>query len=84
MATPWLAAATPVAVGGSVERGIDAAASQEVRKSGVRSARPSVTPKLQCPDLILVRPRFEVYKAISRQIREILAGHTAIIEPLLL
>lgn len=72
----------PVAVGGSAERGVVAAASYEARKFGVRSAMPSVTAKRQCPDLIFVKPRFEVYKAISRQIREIFAEHTAIIEPL--
>ena len=53
----------PVAVGGSRERGVVAAAS----KFGVRSATPSV--KRQCPDLIFVKPRFEVYKAVSQQIR---------------
>ena len=72
----------PVAVGGSAERGVVAAASYEARKFGVRSAMPSVTAKRQCPDLIFVKPRFEVYKAISRQIREIFAEHTPIIEPL--
>ena len=60
----------PVAVGGSRERGVVAAASYEARKFGVRSAMPSVTAKRQCPDLIFVKPRFEVYKAISRQIRD--------------
>jgi DNA polymerase-4 len=72
----------PVAVGGSAERGVVAAASYEARKFGVRSAMPSVTAKRQCPDLIFVKPRFEVYKAISRQIREIFAEYTPIIEPL--
>lgn len=72
----------PVAVGGSAERGVVAAASYEARKFGVRSAMASVTAKRQCPDLIFVKPRFEVYKAISRQIREIFAEHTEIIEPL--
>ncbi|MEA2806646.1 MAG: polymerase [Rhodospirillaceae bacterium] len=72
----------PVAVGGSRERGVVAAASYEARKFGVRSAMPSVTAKRQCPDLIFVKPRFEVYKAISQQIREIFAEHTPIIEPL--
>jgi len=57
----------PVAVGGSAERGVVAAASYEARKFGVRSATPSVTAKRQCLDLIFVKPRFEVYKAISRQ-----------------
>lgn len=72
----------PVAVGGSRERGVVAAASYEARKFGVRSAMPSVTAKRQCPDLIFVKPRFEVYTAISQQIREIFAEHTPIIEPL--
>ncbi len=72
----------PVAVGGSRERGVVAAASYEARKFGVRSAMPSVTAKRQCPDLIFVKPRFEVYKEISQQIREIFAEHTPVIEPL--
>jgi DNA polymerase-4 len=72
----------PVAVGGSRERGVVAAASYEARKFGVRSAMPSVTAKRQCPDLIFVKPRFEVYKAISQQIRQIFAEHTPVIEPL--
>src|SRR3978361_382259 len=72
----------PVAVGGSRERGVVAAASYEARKFGVRSAMPSVTAKRQCPDLIFVKPRFEVYKSISQQIRAIFAEHTEIIAPL--
>jgi DNA polymerase IV len=72
----------PVAVGGSRERGVVAAASYEARKFGVRSAMPSVTAKRQCPDLVFVKPRFEVYKAVSQEIREIFAEHTPIIEPL--
>ncbi len=57
----------PVAVGGSRERGVVAAASYEARKFGVRSAMPSVTAKRQCPDLIFVKPRFEVYKGSIRR-----------------
>src|SRR5437868_5807477 len=72
----------PVAVGGSRERGVVAAASYEARKFGIRSAMPSVTAKRQCPDLIFVKPRFDVYKAVSEQIRAIFAEHTPIIEPL--
>ena len=72
----------PVAVGGSRERGVVAAASYEARKFGIRSAMPSVTAKRQCPDLIFVKPRFEVYNAVSRHVREIFEEHTSIIEPL--
>src|SRR5215207_3815245 len=72
----------PVAVGGSRERGVVAAASYEARKFGVRSAMPSITAKRMCPDLIFVKPRFDVYKAVSLQIRAIFAEHTLLIEPL--
>jgi DNA polymerase IV len=70
----------PVAVGGSRERGVVAAASYEARTFGVRSAMPSVAAKRRCQDLIFVKPRFDVYKAVSLQIREIFAEHTPIIE----
>ena len=72
----------PVAVGGSRERGVVAAASYEARKFGVRSAMPSVTAKRNCPELIFVKPRFEVYKEVSLQIRAIFAEYTPLIEPL--
>ena len=72
----------PVAVGGSRERGVVAAASYEAREFGVRSAMPSVTAKRKCPNLIFVKPRFDVYKAVSLQIRTIFAAYTPIIEPL--
>ena len=72
----------PVAVGGSRERGVVAAASYEARAFGVRSALPSVTARRRCPDLIFVAPRFDVYKAVSLQIREIFAEYTPLIEPL--
>ena len=72
----------PVAVGGSEARGVVAAASYEARKFGVRSAMPSVIAQRKCPDLIFVKPRFDVYKALSFQIREIFAEYTPLIEPL--
>lgn len=72
----------PVAVGGSAARGVVAAASYEARAYGVHSAMPSVTAKRKCPDLIFVPPRFDVYKAVSQQIREIFAEYTPLIEPL--
>jgi DNA polymerase-4 len=72
----------PLAVGYGQARGVVAAASYEARKFGVYSAMPSVTAKRKCPDLIFVPPRFDVYKSVSRQIHEIFAQHTPIIEPL--
>jgi DNA polymerase-4 len=72
----------PVAVGGERERGVVAAASYEARKFGIRSAMPSVTAKRNCPELIFVKPRFDVYKTVSQQIRAIFAEHTPLIEPL--
>jgi DNA polymerase-4 len=72
----------PVAVGGSSERGVVAAASYEARTFGVRSAMASVTAKRKCPELLFVKPRFEVYKEVSGQIRDIFAEYTPLIEPL--
>ncbi len=72
----------PVAVGGSSKRGVVAAASYEARTFGVRSAMPSVVAQRRCPDLIFIPPRFEVYRSVSRHIREIFARHTDLIEPL--
>lgn len=72
----------PLAVGGSAARGVVAAASYEARKFGVHSAMPSVTAARKCPGLIFVSPRFDVYKAVSQQIREIFAEYTPLIEPL--
>jgi DNA polymerase IV len=72
----------PLAVGGAAARGVVAAASYEARKFGVHSAMPSVTAARKCPELIFVKPRFEVYRAVSQQIREIFAEYTPLIEPL--
>ncbi len=72
----------PIAVGGSSKRGVVAAASYEARKYGVRSAMPSVTAKRLCPDLIFVKHRFDVYREVSHQIREIFHDYTDLVEPL--
>jgi DNA polymerase-4 len=72
----------PLAVGGSRERGVVAAASYEARAFGVRSAMASVTAKRKCPDLIFVPPRFDVYKSVSMQIHAVFAEYTPFIEPL--
>jgi len=72
----------PVAVGGSGERHVVAAASYEARKFGVRSAMPSVTAKKLCPGLIFVSHRFERYHEISDMVFNILTEYTDLIEPL--
>lgn len=72
----------PVAVGGSKKRGVVAAASYEARKFGVYSAMPSVTARKKCPQLIFVKPRFDVYKSVSEEIRLIFQRFTDLIEPL--
>lgn len=72
----------PVAVGGNRERGVVAAASYEARKFGVRSAMSSKLAALKCPELIFVKPRFERYKEVSNQIREIFNDYTDLVEPL--
>src|SRR3954465_1232782 len=71
----------PVAVGGG-HRGVVTAASYEARPFGVRSGLPSVTARRLCPDLIFVKPRFDVYRAVSQQIRVIFGDYTELIEPL--
>jgi len=72
----------PVAVGGSKERGVVAAASYEARKFGVRSAMPSSTAYHKCPSIIFVPPRFERYKEISTIIRRVFHEYTDLVEPL--
>ncbi|WP_323758444.1 DNA polymerase IV [Roseivirga sp.] len=72
----------PVAVGGSKERGVVAAASYEARKYGVRSAMPSKTAYQKCPHIIFTPPRFERYKEVSAVIRSIFLEYTDLVEPL--
>jgi DNA polymerase-4 len=72
----------PVAVGGSENRGVVAAASYEARKFGIRSAISGVMAKKYCPDLIFVKPRFDRYKEISNKIQKIFHEYTDLVEPL--
>jgi len=71
----------PVAVGGG-QYGVVAAASYEARKFGVRSAMPGKIAIQKCPQLIVVKPRFQRYKEISNTIREIFYEYTDLVEPL--
>jgi DNA polymerase IV len=73
----------PLAVGGKPgARGVVATASYEARKFGVRSAMASSKALQLCPNIIFVYPRFDVYKAVSSQIRSIFERYTDLIEPL--
>ncbi|MFT4203780.1 MAG: DNA polymerase IV [Chitinophagaceae bacterium] len=74
----------PLVVGGSPEGrgGVVATASYEARKFGIRSAMSSKTALRLCPEAIFVFPRFDAYKAVSRQLHEIFRRFTDIVEPL--
>lgn len=73
----------PVVVGGSPQgRGVVAAASYEARKFGIHSAMPASRAVKLCPNAIFVRPRFDVYKEVSQEIREIFFEYTDLVEPL--
>lgn len=73
----------PIVVGGSPEkRGAVAAASYEARKFGIHSAMPSRVAIQKCPNVIFVKPRFDVYRTVSEQIREIFYRYTDLVEPL--
>lgn len=72
----------PVIVGGAVERGVVASASYEARKFGVRSAMPTAQALRLCPQAILIKPRFERYDEVSRQVRRIFLTYTPLVEPL--
>jgi DNA polymerase-4 len=73
----------PVAVGGRPEsRGVVAAASYEARAFGVRSAMPTSRAVRLCPQLVVVPPRFQQYRAVSQQVFEIFRSVTPLVEPL--
>ncbi|MGH6888512.1 MAG: DNA polymerase IV [Rhizomicrobium sp.] len=72
----------PIAVGHPGRRGVVAAASYEARAFGVYSAMPSGAARRKCPALVFVPPRMDVYRVVSRQIREVLSEFTPLVEPL--
>lgn len=73
----------PIVVGGQPDqRGVVATASYEARAYGIHSAMSSRKAQQLCPQVLFVRPRFEVYKSVSNQIRSIFHRYTDIIEPL--
>jgi DNA polymerase-4 len=73
----------PIAVGGAAERrGVVATANYEARKFGVHSAQAMARAKQLCPDLVVVPPRFDLYRQVSAQFHEIFRAYTTLIEPL--
>lgn len=70
----------PIAVGYDGNRGVIATASYEARRYGVHSALPTSTAKRLCPQLVLITPRFEVYRSVSKQIHAIFADYTDLVE----
>ena len=73
----------PVVVGGDPEkRGVVATCSYEARKFGIHSAMACARALRLCPNAIFVRPRFEVYRQVSQQIRDIMFSYTDLVEPL--
>jgi len=72
----------PVVVAWRGARSVVCAASYEARKFGVRSAMPAVRAERLCPQAVFVPPDFVRYKAVSRQVREIMLEHTDLVEPL--
>lgn len=73
----------PVAVGGKADRrGVIATCNYEARSWGVHSAMSTAQAQKMCPDLIIVPPRFDVYKQVSAQMHEVYAAYTDVIEPL--
>jgi DNA polymerase-4 len=73
----------PIIVGGKPDsRGVVATCSYEARKFGIHSAMPSSQAYRLCPQAIFVKPRFDVYKEVSQNIRRIFYHYTELVEPL--
>lgn len=73
----------PVLVGGMSGRGVVAGASYEARVYGARSAMPMSQAQRLCRSkAVVVRPRFEVYKAASRRIFRVIRAVAGTVEQL--
>ena len=72
----------PVVVGSKSDRGVVAAASYDARPYGIHSAMPMAWARRRCPDLVIVPPRFAVYKAVSAQVREVFDRYSDLVEPM--
>jgi DNA polymerase-4 len=73
----------PVVVGGDPDaRGVVATASYEARRFGIHSAMPCRTARRLCPQAIFIRPRFEAYHKVSRQLHDLFLALTPVVEPI--
>lgn len=73
----------PVIVGGDPrKRGVVAACSYEARRFGIHSAMPGKIARVRCPHAIFLKPRFDVYRRVSQEIREIFHEYSDLVEPL--
>ena len=72
----------PLGVGGAGGRGVLTTCNYEARKYGVRSAMPTFMALARCPQLVLVRPRFDLYRAESAKVRAVFHEYTPLVEPL--
>lgn len=72
----------PVVVSSHHPRAVIAAASYPARAFGLRSAMPMHQAKKRCPDVVVIEPHFDKYRAVSKQIHDIFARYTEQIEPL--
>jgi len=75
-------AGQPIAVGGGSRRGVVTTCNYEARKFGVRSAMPGFQARERCPNLVFLPVRFDLYRAASTQIRQVLLSYTPLVEPL--
>lgn len=73
----------PLGVGGSRDRrGVLTTCNYEARKYGIRFAMPTFQAFQLCPHLTVVSPRFELYRAVSAQVRAIFLEYSPLVEPL--
>jgi DNA polymerase-4 len=75
-------AGQPIAVGGDSRRGVVTTCNYEARKYGVHSAMPGFQAREKCPQLVFLPVRFDLYRAESARIRQILLIYTPLMEPL--
>ena len=75
-------AGQPIAVGGGSRRGVVTTCNYEARKFGIHSAMPGFQARERCPHLVFLPVRFDLYRAESSKIRQILRSYTPLVEPL--